>query len=247
MDCPTCGKALATEQGTRQHHTKVHGNPLPNRTCEDCGVEFYDPKSRRTYCEKCYSEAGDKNGNYSGAKETTECDRCGDRFEYYPSDKDGIYCSKCVANADGLFPNDGSPETKVEVACEHCGSTLKRHPSRIESASYGVFCDLDCYGTWLSNNVVGEDHHQWRGGTVPYGPTWWAVRRTALERDNYECQKCGAGVAELGRNPDVHHIEPVREFENPEAAHQLDNVICLCRPCHRCIEDGDMVLPACTP
>ena len=99
----------------------------------------------------------------------------------------------------------------------------------------------------MSENVVGKNHHQWLGGTIPYGPTWWKVRRTALERDDYECQKCGAGVAELGRNPDVHHIEPVRDFEDPEEAHQLDNVVCLCRSCHRRIEDGDMTLPAGKP
>ena len=63
MDCPTCGKSLNTERGMRQHHTKVHGDPLPNRTCEACGEEFYDPEARRTYCEDCYTEAGTQNGN----------------------------------------------------------------------------------------------------------------------------------------------------------------------------------------
>ena len=53
MDCPTCGKSLNTEQGSRQHHTKVHGDPLPNRTCEECGEEFYDPKARRMYFTLC--------------------------------------------------------------------------------------------------------------------------------------------------------------------------------------------------
>lgn len=170
MDCPTCSKPLATERGMRQHHTKLHGDPLPNRTCEDCGIEFYDPKSRRTYCEDCYSEAGEKNGNYSDATETTNCDRCGGSFEYYPSDKDGVYCPECVGNANGLLPDDGTSETTVEVSCEYCGLTLERHPSRVASASYGSFCDLDCYGEWLSENVSGEAHHQWRAERFPTDP-----------------------------------------------------------------------------
>jgi 5-methylcytosine-specific restriction endonuclease McrA len=244
MDCPTCGKTLSTERGMRQHHTKVHDDPLPNRTCADCGTEFYDPKSRRTYCEDCYSQAGAKNGNYSSAKETTECEQCGDSFDYYPSNKDGVYCSECVEEADGLLPGERSSVAHVEVECEYCGETLERHPSRVESASYGEFCDLDCYGEWLSENVVGESHHQWEGGTIPYGSSWWQVRRAALVRDEYECQNCGAGVEELGRKPDVHHIDRVRDFDDPADAHKLDNVVCLCRSCHRRVEDGDVALPS---
>lgn len=30
MECPTCEKSLATRQGMRQHHAKVHGESLPN-------------------------------------------------------------------------------------------------------------------------------------------------------------------------------------------------------------------------
>jgi len=43
-----------------------------------------------------------------------------------------------------------------------------------------------------------------------YGPDWRSVCETALERDEYMCQACGATRGELGRNPDVHHITPVR-------------------------------------
>lgn len=244
MDCPTCGKSLSTEQGMRQHHTKVHGDTLPNRTCADCGTEFYDAKSQRTYCEDCYSQAGEKNGNYSGAKETTECNECGDAFAYYPSNKDGVYCSACVDEADGVVPTEASAVTDIEVPCENCGATLERHPSRIESASYGEFCDLDCYGEWLSDHVVGSSHHQWEGGTIPYGSSWWQVRRAAWERDGYECQCCGASTEEIGRRPDVHHIVPVRAFDNPADAHRLENVVCLCRSCHRRVEDGDLSAPS---
>ncbi len=216
MDCPTCGKRLSSERGMGQHHTKVHDDPLPNRTCADCGTDFYDAKSRRTYCDDCYSQSGEKNGNYSGAKETTECERCGESFEYDPSDKDGVYCSDCVQAADGLLPGGRDALDDVEVPGEHCGETLERHPSRVDSASYGEFCDLECYGRWLSENVVGSSHHQWEGGEFPYGASWWRVRRAAWARDNQECQRCGAGTEELGRRPDVHHIEPVRQFETQQ-------------------------------
>jgi hypothetical protein len=137
MDCPTCGKSLSTERGMRQHHTKVHDDPLPNRECADCGDDFYDPKARRTYCEDCYSESGEKNGNYSGAKETTECRLCGLEFEYYPSDKEGDYCSACVSEATTLLPNEATPdESKTEVECETCSAPLSRYPEEVEAATY---------------------------------------------------------------------------------------------------------------
>jgi DNA-directed RNA polymerase subunit RPC12/RpoP len=239
MDCPTCGKPLATERGMRQHHTKVHDKPLPNRTCAECNEEFYDPKSRRTYCEDCYTGSGSQNGNWKGAKERTECVRCGREFTYYPSNKDGVYCPACVEAASGLLPdNPAESVEKLSVPCQFCGTVLTRYPSAVESASYGVFCDLDCYGGWLSANVIGEAHHQWNGGVLNYGEGWWRIRREALQRDGFRCQNCERTKQDLGQNPDVHHLTPVREFEHPENAHELENVVSLCRSCHRFVESG---------
>jgi 5-methylcytosine-specific restriction endonuclease McrA len=237
MDCPTCGKSLNTEQGMRQHHTKVHGDPLPNRTCKGCGSEFYDPKARKTYCEECNPNAGEHNGNWQDAQDAAECVDCGTEFEYYPSDKDGVYCAACVAEASGLLPeNPAESVEKLSIPCKYCGSVLRRYPSAVESSSYGAFCDLNCYGNWLSENVVGESHHQWEGGTINYGAGWWQTRKKALRRDNFRCQNCGRTSEKIGRNPDVHHLTPVREFEKPSDAHTLGNVISLCRRCHRLVE-----------
>jgi hypothetical protein len=244
MDCPTCGKSLSSERGMRQHHTKVHGDPLPNRTCADCGIRFYDPKAQRKYCDGCDSQAGEKNGNYSDAKESTSCNRCGASFEYYPSNKDGLYCPGCVTQASGVLPAGATPSTsKVSVDCEQCSETLLRYPSEITSTGYGSFCDLDCYGSWLSEHVVGDDHHQWEGGVIPYGSEWWSVRKAALERDGYRCRVCGKSAEDLGRNPDVHHLTRVRAFDEPAEAHFVENVVCLCRSCHRLVETGAREAP----
>ena len=239
MDCPTCGKSLASERGMRQHHTKVHDEPLPNRSCKGCGEKFYDPKSRLDYCENCDPNAGTNNGNWRGASESTDCDRCGTTFEYYPSNKEGVYCSDCVEGADGLLPvNPAESVEKLTVPCQHCGTGLKRYPSTVRASSYGSFCDQSCYGAWLAENVVGENHHQWEGGAIAYGNGWWETRRQARRRDGYQCQNCGRTPSDISRNPDVHHIEPVRSFADPSDAHTLDNVVSLCRRCHRRAESG---------
>jgi len=114
MDCPTCGKSLSSERGIRQHYTKVHGDPLPNRQCADCGANFYDPKARRTFCEDCYTESGERDGNYSNAKESTECECCGDTFDYYPSNKDGVYCPSCVEDSEDFLGTPYAEQLDVD-------------------------------------------------------------------------------------------------------------------------------------
>lgn len=242
--CPSCHRSFPTRQGLRIHHTKVHQDPLPNRTCVDCGGRFYDPKARRKFCSDCNPNAGKNNGNWSGAKETTICRTCDAEFEYYPSDKKGVYCSACVESSDGLLPEPfPKPFDRVVTDCRQCGADIRVLPSQIEQQQRGFFCDLECYGRWLSENIVGRDHHQWQGGGINYGKNWWRVRRRALDRDDHRCQHCGSTAAELGREPDVHHITPVREFDRPEDAHMLENVVTLCRSCHRHVEEGNIHLP----
>lgn len=244
MDCPTCGKTLATKQGMRQHHTKVHGDPLPNRTCKDCQSRFYDPKSRRSYCGDCNPNAGKHNGNWKGGPERTTCATCDTKFTYYPSDKDGIYCSDCIEASDGLLPENPAKQLdRTTVSCQHCGDEIQRLGSQLRDNKRGAFCDLQCYGEWLSANVVGPDHHQWDGGVIDYGPGWWRIRRKALERDEYECQLCGTSKEQLGRNPDVHHKRRVRDYDHPGEAHTLSNVVSLRRSCHRDVETGNADVP----
>lgn len=243
MRCPTCGDEFDSQQGVRIHHTRTHGVSLPNRTCKGCGEQFYDPDSQLNYCDCCNPSRGRNNGNWNGGKETTTCKICDNEFEYYPSNKDGVYCPTCVEETDEFL---GEPHRKraarVEKSCEWCGETMEVLASRLKRDGQR-FCSQDCHGSWLSENVVGENHHQWQGGTLNYGGKWWEVRRDALKRDDHSCQRCGRTKEVIGREPDVHHIERVREFENPQNAHKLDNVVCLCRRCHRLVESGAADLP----
>lgn len=245
MECPTCGRVFETSRGARQHHTKVHGEPLANRTCNGCGERFYDPKARLEYCDDCNPNAGQNNGNYSGARERTECERCGTAFGYYPSNKDGVYCSECVERADEFL---GTPYAemvdaeRVSRVCKQCGQSRSVLKSEIERGE-GQFCGRECHSEWLSENRVGEEHHHWKPGETEYSGEWWSVRETALERDDHECQRCGRAADEIGREPDVHHVTPVREFENAQDAHSIENVVTLCRSCHSKVENGDTACP----
>jgi 5-methylcytosine-specific restriction endonuclease McrA len=105
-------------------------------------------------------------------------------------------------------------------------------------------CGHACRRQWLSDSFTGIGHPNWKGGgNGSYGKGWNSVRRNALERDGYQCVICDSSKAEIGRNPDVHHIVPVRSFiesaeHTREDAHFLDNVVSLCISCHRKADFG---------
>jgi len=54
---------------------------------------------------------------------------------------------------------------------------------------------------------------------------WQAVRHGVLERDNWQCQHCGAR-----RRLEVHHVK--RVADHPELAFTPSNCLTLCGPCH---------------
>ena len=232
----------------------MHGEKLPNCECARCGDIFY-AEYKRVYCSTdcrnaAVSYAGTANPNYRQGMSTGTCDLCGNEFEYYPSEKKGRYCPSCVEREAWQSPPSlsGSKNPrwnggKRAVRCTVCGVTIKRYPSAVSEV---VVCSEDCRRTWLSDAFSGPDHPNWAGGAnLVYGKGWSRIRKRALERDEYRCLVCGAPEEELGQNPDVHHIVPVRWFvESPtherEDAHTLKNVVSLCRSCHRKAESGEI-------
>lgn len=239
----------------RVHHSRVHGEPLPNRRCAECGTEFYSEHERKYCSVTCHSTAvsyaGRANPNYSDKQTATTCNRCGDDFVYYPSEKEGHVCSECAATADWQEPpvltgedNPNYGGGKTELTCEVCGTEFERYPSNVTGEA--SLCSNDCRAAWLSETFTGDGHPNYAGGpTGPYGRGWNEVRERALDRDEHACVLCGADTDDLGRNPDVHHVVPVRRFvESPALterdAHTLDNVVTLCPACHRRAEFGSV-------
>lgn len=253
FECPVCEREFACQRGLRVHHSSAQGERLPNRTCAYCGNSFYS-EHERTYCsEACLSEAapyrGSSNPNYRGGRTETTCESCGVCFEYYPSEKEGRFCHTCVREEDWRDPptlsGGENPRWRggpTERHCAVCGSTVRRHPSGF--AGSVAVCSEPCRRRWLSESFTGERHPNWKGGEIgPYGPGWNRTRAAALDRDGHQCVRCGVTRTTIGRNPDVHHIVPVRDFvEAPlmsrADAHRLVNVVTLCPSCHRRADAG---------
>lgn len=239
--CPACGTEFTSVRGMRVHHTKVHGVPLPNRACRDCGVPFYDPDGQRILCADCQVPRTGESRWEPGNTETA-CIECGATFLHYPSEKEGLFCPDCVRDDEvACIPPTSDPsDGRTTVECAHCQEPHDVFDHTIALQEH-FFCDRECYPTWLaeerrqdgvwsaSDNPNWQDGNEWSG---PYGTGWSHARKRALDRDEYTCQRCGATRGELGQNPDVHHVKPVRLFDEPAQAHVLENLICLCRNCH---------------
>lgn len=232
----------------RVHHTKVHGTPLPNRACNNCTEPFYDPKCQRVLCDDCQvSRSAESRWEYGNTE--ASCLECGATFLYYPSEKRGLFCPACVRDDEVtcIPPKTDATVGRTTVECAQCQSSLSVFDYKALQQDH-LFCDRECYATWLvrerrQNDVwVESDNPNWRNGSNQedrYGQGWPRARNRALLRDEYTCQRCGATSADLGRNPDVHHVEPVRTYDDPAKAHSLDNLVCLCRDCHLEVERFD--------
>ncbi len=65
-----------------------------------------------------------------------------------------------------------------------------------------------------------------------YGKSWPVQSRLCRQRDNYTCQHCGVTPGRSGIH--VHHIIPIRKFNGDhESGNRLDNLIVLCKQCHK--------------
>lgn len=252
-DCPTCNASFDTQRGRGVHHVKAHGERLPNRTCENCEGDFYS-ESAKKYCSKtCLldsdSYSGENNPNWKGGKEVADCEICDSEFRYYPSEKPGLYCAECLEQESWRDPpkvtGSNHPRWaggKIEKDCEVCGETVRRYPSGCLSDV--VLCTVECRRQWLSESFTGENHPNWEGGgSEYYGKGWRQAKLRTLERDDHSCVLCGATKDDLDRNPDVHHIVPVRRFIEAEAADKTDahvprNLVTLCVTCHRRADFG---------
>jgi len=148
--------------------------------------------------------------------ESADCIECGEQFWYYPSLRDGEYCSNECSNRDR--------QNQTILVCPNCETKFERR------RSLGIqYCSPEC---WADEYGVDCDRL--------YAQGWERKRQEALERDGYECTVCGITDKDhretYGFCLDVHHIVPVRLFakwDQPiEDAHVLRNLKTVCRTHH---------------
>jgi 5-methylcytosine-specific restriction endonuclease McrA len=231
---------------------------MPIKTCEVCGKLFNDNWHKEA--KFCSRDCWYKHDHQIRTRKPIdlECKNCGKHFQklsgYINIKAKFNFCSKKCINqwrANGGMPSGKNhvEYNSVVVTCAFCGKKLIRQPNRI--LKYPLqFCNRKCHGAWKSENIRGEKHSKWRGGSLPdYGPEWGKIAEEIRKRDSYRCQYCGITQEKYGKKLSVHHIIPFREFgykrgenENHLKAHTPENLITLCAVCHKKIETGHIQL-----
>jgi hypothetical protein len=207
-DCPSCDDKFDSETGMVIHHKLSHGKSLVEKT-SICSI-----------------------------------DDCTNEFSYYPSEKEGTICPECIKDGKNVYhagtlkkKDIYKPNVNVEyedVVCYSCGEEDSVMPSRVSGDVYT--CSRKCLDEYNSQRMKGENNPRYKDGGSrgsTYDRVWRSVKRKAIDRDGGTCCICDSD-----ESLHVHHLKPVRTFENSENAHFLSNAITLCDKCHPKVEHG---------
>lgn len=122
--------------------------------------------------------------------------------------------------------NYGTAKNKI---CPVCKKKFKHR--------YNKCCSIECSKKRISqcqiksNSMKNKrpwnyiDGRSLSVGPARYGDDWDKIRYLVYRRDRFTCQKCG----KHGECLDVHHKIPFLDG----GSNELDNLVSLCRKCHR--------------
>ena len=278
-ECATCGQSVQKHRCRVERYENVYCShecqykslegdrpDLRNRVwfeCDTCGEEDWKTASKyersgHDFCSADCRKEFEKDGWYAEGEDhphhkgrvSITCEWCGETEEKYPSEAErSRFCSpscrsKSVADSDKT--PIGVKGEWVTIECDQCGGEDEIPAWRSDTAR---FCSRDCRANWMSENYVGERHHDFEGGPVPYGPGFHEAKKEAVrDRDDRRCQHCGKTeaehVAEHGSKHIVHHIRKARHVDNAEERNAMNNLVTLCRgSCHQTWEQLSPLRP----
>jgi len=246
-ECASCGKI---KKLTEFHKNKYQYDGL-QRVCKKCRHKYYVEKDYirvSEYGKKRYAKM-DKNVLFKLRKKRYNKNKELEKInmkKYYENNKEKIRIHNIKKrNSDAEYKTyaekltvDESPrlygDSKLlEVLCKYCGKYFipknKEVYRRIgalngyvEGDNY-LYCSDEC-----KNNcpTYGQKKYPrgFKNGTSREVDPF--IRQLCFERDNWMCQKCG-----VTENLHCHHINGYAQ--NKILANDVDNVITLCKNCHK--------------
>ena len=131
--------------------------------------------------------------------------------------------------------NDQAPIHKAsQVSCLQCGKKVEMPQWYAGHGLRMHFCSTACRQAWAAEIPSGDiTLPKLRGNR---GGNWVLQARKARQRDGFACQVCARNEEELGRQLDVHHMIPYKNFKSNIEANRLENLISLCASCHAKME-----------
>jgi 5-methylcytosine-specific restriction endonuclease McrA len=172
---------------------------------------------------------------------TLDCSNCGSDVTVYPSEIDRYNNHFCDNSCKQEFESDAMSGdghwrsgTGNYETCDTCEDKFYRRPSRVGEVN---FCSTRCEAEYIKIRQTGDTNSNWCGGYAKsYGSNWRGSREKAIKRDNECCQICGTNrdnhYENHGRDLEVHHKIPIAEFDEPEDANYLINLVTTCMGCH---------------
>ena len=229
--CPECGYTSETWHGIKIHYGCTHDGTLkPALECDWCGETFH-VKPKAVGKRRCCSE------------ECLHADMAG--MERPPADVLRHLHHEQEMPVVEIAKQFGVVHRTVQKWMDALG-VGRRSQSEAERLKWRQMSDEDrraqiraAHEATREMAEAGEHPLQTenpeRNG---YGEGWTEEKReTVRELYDRRCQACGMDETRskerFGTRLDVHHITPWSYFDDPEERNAVDNLVPLCRSCHR--------------
>ena len=229
--CPECDYTSETWHGIKVHYGCSHDGTLkPELECEWCGETFHVQPfavDNRSCCsDACYAaqRAGTER---PPAERLRELHHEQELHVLEIADRLGVVHSTVQNWMDEL-----GVERRSQSEAERLKNKQRTEAERRKQAkaAHNAVREAVEAGEWHLQTENPE-----RNG---YGKGWTEEKReTVRELYDRECQACGLTGAEskerFGSRLDVHHVIPWSYFDDPEKRNAVENLIPMCRSCHR--------------
>lgn len=240
--CLNCNTEISSEYSWRNpKYCSLQCRSEFNRTtisCKYCKKEFTVQNNKAKSRKFCSKKCSNRYNRPITKKDYFICEWCGNRFYSWKYRQNRFCSNQCRSEFAARQPKSTyMPEIHVILNCVICNSEYETttHHVRLRGSSC---CSTECVAELNSRRMKGKNNPNWHGGITNdgYGSNWQRQSRKARKRDDYTCQNCG--YKSKTRNLDVHHIIPIKYFNGDwKNANKLYNLICLCRSCHRKVDN----------
>lgn len=226
---------------------RIYNSRKHELICQCCGKNFNSRLKVTQFCSyeckhKAHSEAmkGENNPLWNGGEVDVECSYCYKKISVKQYRLNGGKNNFCGRECMGKWQSENrkgenSPTWnggKIDVLCAYCGNSKSVSAYQL-NAYKNHYCDYECLGKWISENLKGENSPNWnhnltqeeRNDTRAYSEyNEW--RKMVYQRDKYTCQCCGY----KGKRLNAHHLNGYKwDIENRT---NINNGITLCENCH---------------
>ena len=198
--CGICGSFLDKNKECIRNHNLMTYQHIYKRNCDNCG-KYYEGRGKQYCSSKCCCEIVSpfvKGHTY--------------RHNNYTGPKNPW-------NKGLKLPKIKKEQSKgFQIRkCKNCNKNFETMWKKEQ-----IFCSNSCANSMQYNS-------SWLGGISfePYGLEFNNELKEQIRiRDNYTCQECNYTQKQLKRKLTVHHIDFVKQNNNP------NNLISLCLSCH---------------